>query len=62
MLRVIDSLQLTAYYSVATPANWEDAENVIVVPSITTADAILKFPKGINEVKPYLRYTHQPNK
>ncbi|MBL0233335.1 MAG: peroxiredoxin [Chitinophagaceae bacterium] len=62
VLRVIDSLQLTANYSVATPADWKEGEDVIVVPSITTADAIKKFPKGVKEVKPYLRYTPQPNK
>jgi alkyl hydroperoxide reductase subunit AhpC len=62
LLRVIDSLQLTAQYSVATPADWKDGDDAIVVPSISTADAILKFPKGVTEVKPYLRYTPQPNK
>ncbi len=61
ILRVIDSLQLTANHSVATPANWNHGEDVIVVPSITTEDAIKKFPKGVKEVKPYLRYTPQPN-
>ncbi len=62
VLRVIDSLQLTANYSVATPANWVDGEKVIIVPSIKTEDAIMKFPKGVEVVKPYLRYTPQPNK
>jgi alkyl hydroperoxide reductase subunit AhpC len=62
VLRVIDSLQLTAHYSIATPANWVDGEKVIVVPSIKTEDAIKQFPKGIEVVKPYLRYTPQPNK
>ncbi len=62
VLRVIDSLQLTANYSVATPANWNQGEDVIVVPSIKTEDAIIKFPKGVREIKPYLRYTPQPNK
>jgi alkyl hydroperoxide reductase subunit AhpC len=62
VLRVIDSLQLTANYSVATPANWVDGEDVIVVPAIKTEDAIAKFPKGVKVVKPYLRYTPQPNK
>ena len=62
VLRVIDSLQLTANYSVATPANWVDGEKVIVVPAIKTEDAIKQFPKGIDVVKPYLRYTPQPNK
>jgi len=61
VLRVIDSLQLTANYSVATPADWKNGEDVIVVPTITTEDAIKKFPKGLNIIKPYLRYTPQPN-
>jgi alkyl hydroperoxide reductase subunit AhpC len=61
VLRVIDSLQLTANYSVATPADWKEGENVIVVPSVTTEDALLKFPKGVDVIKPYLRYTPQPN-
>lgn len=62
VLRVIDSLQLTAKYSVATPADWKEGEDVIVVPAVSTEDAIAKFPKGVNVVKPYLRYTPQPNK
>ncbi|MBX9892916.1 MAG: peroxiredoxin [Chitinophagaceae bacterium] len=62
VLRVIDSLQLTANYSVATPADWKEGEDVIVVPAISTEDAIQKFPKGVKVVKPYLRYTPQPNK
>lgn len=62
ILRVIDSLQLTANYSVATPANWEEGQDVIVVPAVSTEDAIQKFPKGVKIVKPYLRYTPQPNK
>jgi alkyl hydroperoxide reductase subunit AhpC len=62
VLRVIDSLQLTANYSVATPANWKEGEDVIVVPAVKTEDALIKFPKGLNIVKPYLRYTPQPNK
>jgi alkyl hydroperoxide reductase subunit AhpC len=62
VLRVIDSLQLTANYSVATPADWKDGDDVIVVPSISTEDAIKKFEKGVLVVKPYLRYTPQPNK
>jgi len=62
VLRVIDSLQLTAEYSVATPANWVDGEDVIVVPAVKTEDALVKFPKGLNIVNPYLRYTPQPNK
>lgn len=62
VLRVIDSLQLTANYSVATPADWKEGEDVIVVPTVSTEDAIQKFPKGVKVVKPYLRYTPQPNK
>ena len=61
VLRVVDSLQLTANYSVATPANWVAGEKVIVVPAVSTEDAIKKFPKGVEVVKPYLRYTPQPN-
>ena len=61
VLRVVDSLQLTANYSVATPANWQHGEDVIVVPSVSTEDAIKKFPKGVKVVKPYLRYTPQPD-
>lgn len=61
VIRVIDSLQLTANYSVATPADWQPTEDVIVVPAVSTEDAIKKFPKGVNVVKPYLRYTPQPN-
>ncbi len=62
LLRVIDSLQLTDNYSVATPANWQDGGDCVVVPSISTADAKVQFPKGIDEIKPYLRMTPQPNK
>ena len=61
VLRVIDSLQLTANHSVATPADWKQGEDVIVVPAVSTEDAIKKFPKGVKVVKPYLRYTPQPN-
>lgn len=61
ILRVVDSLQLTAQHSVATPADWKHGEDVIVVPSISTEDAIQKFPKGVKVVKPYLRYTPQPD-
>ena len=61
VLRVVDSLQLTAGYSVATPADWKGGEDVIVVPAVSTEDAIKKFPKGVKIVKPYLRYTPQPN-
>ncbi len=59
VLRVVDSLQLTAGYSVATPADWKAGEDVIVVPAVSTEDAIKKFPKGVKVVKPYLRYTPQ---
>ena len=62
VLRVVDSLQLTSGYSVATPADWKEGEDVIVVPAVSTEDAIKKFPKGVTVVKPYLRYTPQPNK
>jgi alkyl hydroperoxide reductase subunit AhpC len=62
LLRVIDSLQLTSNYQVATPADWIEGEDTIVIPSVTTEDAIKKFPKGVRVVKPYLRYTPQPNK
>lgn len=61
VLRVIDSLQLTANHSVATPADWKHGEDVIVVPAVSTEDAIKKFPKGVKVVKPYLRYTPQPD-
>lgn len=62
LLRVIDSLQLTANYSVATPANWKDGEDVVIAPAIKNEDAQVKFPKGFKVVKPYLRLTPQPNK
>ena len=62
ILRVIDSLQLTAYHSVATPANWVDGEDVVIIPSIPDADVPAKFPKGAKYIKPYLRLTPQPNK
>lgn len=61
ILRVLDSLQLTANFSVATPADWKHGEDVVVVPAIKTADIPAKFPKGFTEVKPYLRLTPQPN-
>ncbi|MFT3979951.1 MAG: peroxiredoxin [Ferruginibacter sp.] len=60
VLRVIDSLQLTAKHSVATPADWKQGDDVIVVPAVSTEDAIKKFEKGVNVIKPYLRYTPQP--
>lgn len=62
ILRVIDSLQLTAGYSVATPANWKDGEDVIIVTAVSDEDAKAKFPKGWKALKPYLRVTSQPNK
>jgi len=62
ILRVIDSLQLTDNYSVATPADWKDGDDVVVVPSISTEEAKQKFPKGVTELRPYLRTTPQPNK
>jgi len=62
LLRVIDSLQLTANYSVATPADWKQGDNVVIVPAITDEVAVTKFPKGFTKIKPYLRLTPQPNK
>ncbi|OAB25721.1 Alkyl hydroperoxide reductase subunit AhpC (peroxiredoxin) [Flavobacterium fryxellicola] len=62
ILRVIDSLQLTAKYSVATPANWKDGDNVVISTAIKDEDIAAKFPKGYDSVKPYLRMTPQPNK
>jgi alkyl hydroperoxide reductase subunit AhpC len=62
ILRVIDSLQLTANYSVGTPADWKDGEDVVIVPAVKTEDIPAKFPKGYKAVKPYLRITPQPNK
>ena len=62
ILRVIDSLQLTANYSVATPADWKEGEDVVITPAIKTEDIPAKFPKGHNIIKPYLRTTPQPNK
>lgn len=61
LLRVIDSLQLTAYHKVATPANWKHGDDVVVVPAVKTEDIPELFPKGFKEVKPYLRTTPQPN-
>lgn len=60
ILRVLDSLQLTARHSVATPADWQPGEAVVVMPSVSTEEAAEKFPAGLNIVKPYLRYTPQP--
>ena len=62
ILRVIDSLQLTEYEKVATPVNWKDGDDVVILPSITNEQADTMFPKGYKELKPYLRMTPQPNK
>lgn len=62
LLRVIDSLQLTANYSVATPADWKQGEDVVIVPAVKDEDIPGKFPKGHTRIKPYLRMTPQPNK
>ncbi len=62
LLRVIDSLQLTSAYSVATPANWKHGEDVIVAPALSDDEARRKFPRGFKTLKPYLRITPQPNK
>ncbi|TSE04874.1 peroxiredoxin [Aquimarina algiphila] len=61
LLRVIDSLQLTAYHKVATPANWNHGEDCVIVPSVTNEEIPNLFPKGHKEIKPYLRMTPQPN-
>ncbi len=62
LLRVIDSLQLTARYAVSTPADWQDGDDVIISPALSDADAKQKFPKGFVTKKPYLRVTPQPNR
>lgn len=62
ILRVVDSLQLTAKHQVATPANWKDGEDCIIVPAVKDEEIPSKFPKGHRAVKPYLRFTPQPNK
>ncbi len=62
LLRVIDSLQLTANYKVATPVNWKDGQDCIITPAVNDDEAKKLFPKGFKAVKPYLRYTPQPNK
>lgn len=61
ILRVIDSLQLTAGFSVATPANWQHGEDVIITAAVKDEDIAAKFPKGHTKIKPYLRTTPQPN-
>nr|MDJ0838415.1 peroxiredoxin [Acidobacteriota bacterium] len=62
LLRVVDSLQLTANHQVATPVNWQDGDDCIVVPALSDEQASEKFPKGVTRVKPYLRFTPQPDK
>ncbi len=62
ILRVVDSLQLTSKHQVATPANWKDGEDCIIVPAVKDEEIPAKFPKGHRAVKPYLRYTPQPNR
>ena len=62
ILRVIDSLQLTSKYSVATPVNWKDGDDCIITPNVSDEEAKEKFPKGFKAIKPYLRVTPQPNK
>ncbi len=62
ILRVLDSLQLTDNYQVATPANWKDGDDCVIVPALSDADAKPKFPKGWKALRPYLRMTPQPNK
>jgi alkyl hydroperoxide reductase subunit AhpC len=62
VLRVIDSLQLTAKYNVSTPANWNDGDDVIIAGGVSDEEAKEKFPKGWKAAKPYLRVTPQPNK
>ncbi|HMN30203.1 MAG TPA: peroxiredoxin [Caldilineaceae bacterium] len=62
LLRTLDSLQLTAHYAVATPADWRDGDDVIIVPAVSDETAMVKFPKGFTAKKPYLRVTPQPNK
>ena len=59
---MIDALQLTDNHAVATPVNWKDGEDCIVVPTLSDEDATAKFPKGLTTIKPYLRVTPQPNK
>ncbi|HEU4473062.1 MAG TPA: peroxiredoxin [Flavisolibacter sp.] len=61
VLRVIDSLQITSKHSLATPANWQHGEDLIVVPALSTEEAVKRFPKGVTVVKPYLRYTPAPD-
>ncbi|HXC29917.1 MAG TPA: peroxiredoxin [Stellaceae bacterium] len=60
VLRILDSAQLTARHTVATPVNWKPGDDVIVAPAVSSDDAKAKYPSGFREVKPYLRYVHQP--
>ncbi len=62
LLRVVDSLQLTAKFKVATPVNWKDGQDCIITPAVSDDEAKKLFPKGFKSIKPYLRYTPQPNK
>ena len=62
ILRVVDALQLTDNHAVATPVNWKDGDDCIVVPTLSDEEATAKFPKGFTKIKPYLRTTPQPNK
>ncbi len=62
LLRVVDSLQLTAVHKVATPANWENGQDCIISPAVKNEDVPALFPKGSRQIKPYLRYTPQPNR
>jgi alkyl hydroperoxide reductase subunit AhpC len=62
ILRVLDSLQLADSHKVATPANWRDGEDVVILPTVSDEDADSMFPKGYEAVRPYLRVTPQPNK
>jgi alkyl hydroperoxide reductase subunit AhpC len=62
LLRVIDSLQLTAKHKLATPSDWKQGEDCIVVPAVSDEDAAKLFPKGVRKIKPYLRYTAQPTR
>lgn len=62
ILRVLDSLQLTANFRIATPVNWKDGEDCIIVPAVPDEEVSARFPKGSTTIKPYLRYTPQPNK
>ncbi|MDR4951029.1 peroxiredoxin [Chryseobacterium sp. ES2] len=62
IIRVLDSLQLVDRYTIATPVNWKDGDDVIIPPTISTEDARKLYPKGVREIKPYLRYTPHPDK